>query len=45
MEAHMKRTQYTPNEKAKIVIEILQGEQSIAELSSIYGINPNMLNR
>lgn len=41
----MKRTQYPPNEKAKIVIEIIQGNQSIAELSSIYGINPNMLNR
>lgn len=41
----MKRTQYTPNEKAKIVVEILKGDQSIAELSSIYGINPNMLTR
>lgn len=41
----MKRTQYTPNEKVKIVIEILQGDQPTAELSSIYGINTNMLNR
>lgn len=41
----MKRTQYTPNEKAKIVVEILKGDQSIAELSSTYGINPNMLTR
>lgn len=41
----MKRTQYTPNEKAKIVVEILQGDQTIAEISSIYGIHSNMLAR
>ena len=41
----MKRTQYTPNEKAKIVVEILQGDQTIGEISSIYGIHPNMLAR
>lgn len=41
----MKRTQYTPNEKAKIVVEILQGDQSIAEISAQYGIHPNMLAR
>lgn len=45
MAAHMKRTQYTPNGKAEIMIEVLHGDQSIAELSSIYGINHNMLNR
>ena len=41
----MKRTQYTPNEKAKIVVEILQGDQTIGEISSIYGIHLNMLAR
>ena len=41
----MIRTQYTPNEKAKIVVEILQGDQTIGEISSIYGIHPNMLAR
>ena len=29
----MKRTQYTPNEKAKIVVEILQGDQTIGEIN------------
>ena len=34
-----KRNTYTPEYKAKIVIEILEGEQTISEIASREGIN------
>ena len=37
----MKRTQYTPNEKAKIVVEILQGDQTIGEIMDTINIGLN----
>lgn len=38
-----KRNTYTPEYKAKIVIEILEGEQTISEIASREGINVNQL--
>ena len=34
---------YTPEFKAKTVIEVLQGEKSLNEIAVQYNINPNML--
>ena len=39
----MSRTTYTPEFKAKLVIEVLQGERTLDEIASANGINPNML--
>ena len=39
----MSRTTYTPEFKAKLVIEVLQGEKTLDEIASANGINPNML--
>ena len=43
----MKKTSkhYTAEEKAKIAIEVLKGECTLAELSSKYGIHANQLQR
>lgn len=38
-----KRNTYTPEYKAKIVIEILEGEQTISEIASREEINVNQL--
>lgn len=37
------RTTYSPNFKAKVVIEVLQGEKEINEIAASYNLNPNML--
>lgn len=34
---------YTPEFKAKLVIETLQGEKSLSEIAAHYNIHPNML--
>ena len=34
---------YTPEFKAKTVIEVLQGEKNLSEIAAQYNINPNML--
>ena len=41
----MKRTTYTPEEKAKLVLEVFRGEQTINELASNHNLHPNMLSR
>jgi len=43
----MKKTSkhYAAEEKAKIVIEVLKGEYTLAELSSKYGVHANQLQR
>lgn len=41
----MKRKPHTPDEKAKLVIEVLKGERTINEIASEHGIHPNMLTR
>ncbi len=38
-----RRNSYTPEFKAKVVLEVLQGERELGELAAQYGINPNML--
>ena len=41
----MKRKSHTSEEKAKLVIEVLKGEQTLNEIASANGIHPNMLTR
>ena len=41
----MKRNPHTPNEKAKLVLEVLKGERTLNEIASEHGIHPNMLSR
>jgi len=39
-----KRKQYSPQFKAKIAIEAIQGQKTAPELASQYGIHPTMIN-
>lgn len=39
------RKSYSPEFKAKVVLEILKEEKSISELSSEHGVHPTQLNR
>ena len=39
----MARSSYTPEYKAKLVLEVLQGERELGEIAADNGINPNML--
>jgi len=39
----MARSIYTPEYKAKLVLEVLQGERELGEIAAENGINPNML--
>ena len=34
---------YTSDFKAKVVIEVLQGEKSLSEIAAHYNLNPNMV--
>ena len=36
---------YTPEFKAKIVLEILQGERELGEVAKEYNINPNLIRK
>ena len=36
---------YTPEFKAKIVLEILQGEKELGEVAKEYNINPNLIRK
>lgn len=38
------RRRFTPEEKGRIVLEIIKEEKSVAQLSSEHGIHMNMLN-
>ena len=40
-----KRRHFTPEEKAKIVIEVLREERTLNEIAAEYGIHPNQLSR
>jgi transposase len=44
MESMKKRT-FTPEQKAKIVLELLKENKTIAELAAEYEIHPNQLQR
>jgi transposase-like protein len=39
------RRKFTPDEKARIVLEILKEEKSVSQLASEHGIHTNVLNR
>jgi len=39
------RRKFTPEEKARIVLEILREEKSVSQLASEHGIHANVLNR
>ena len=39
----MTRKRYTPEYKAKIVLQVLQGEKELGEIASENGLNPNMI--
>lgn len=41
----MTRKQYTPEEKARLVLEALRGERTINEIASENNIHPNVLSR
>jgi transposase-like protein len=40
-----KRKHFTPEQKAKIVIEVIKGERTLNEIAAEYGIHPNLLSR
>ena len=40
-----KRRIFKPEEKAKIVLEMLREEKTIAEIASEYGVHPSQLHR
>lgn len=39
----MTRKRYTPEYKAKIVLQVLQGEKELGEIASENSLNPNMV--
>ena len=39
----MSRNKYTPEFKAKVVIEVIQGDRELGEIASQYNLSPNML--
>ena len=39
----MTRKRYTPEYKAKIVLQVLQGEKELGEIASENNLNPNMI--
>ena len=41
----MKRKPHTPDEKAKLVLEVFRGEKALTEIASENGIHPNMLSK
>ncbi len=41
----MKKTTYSDNQKAKIVLETIRGERSINQISSHYQVHPNQVHR
>lgn len=39
-----KRKTFKPEEKAKIVLELLRGEKTVSEIASLYEVHPTQLN-
>ena len=39
-----KRTQYSPQFKAKVALEAVRGAKTISELASQYEVHPTMIN-
>ena len=40
-----KRRQYKPDFKARVALEALKGEQTVAELASWFGVHPTMIHQ
>ena len=40
-----KRKQYNPDYKAKVALEALKGERTVAELSIRFGVHPTMIHQ
>jgi transposase-like protein len=40
-----KRRNFTPEQKAKIVLEVLREEKTLNEIAAEYEIHPNMISR
>lgn len=41
----MKRKKYAPEEKAKIVLEVLREENTLAEIANKYGVSQQLISR
>ena len=39
------RNHYSPDQKAQIVLEALQEEQTLAQLAAAHGVHPNLLRK
>jgi transposase-like protein len=39
-----KRKKYTPSEKAKIALEAIKGEQTLAQMTGKYGVHATQIN-
>ena len=42
---HSKRKQHTAQFKAKVAVEAIKGEKTIAELASLYGVHPTQITK
>ena len=40
----VKRKKYTPAEKAKIALEVIKGESTLAQISTKYGVHATQIN-